>query len=90
MVRPTIVQPPLTQMLPLVQPVNLTCQATGNPPPMYQWYRDGEVVSGANLSYLYIHEVAPSDRGEYTCIATNQAGSVSSLPGLLLLEGEYS
>ena len=85
--RPAITQPPQEQSVVLVQAVNLTVKARGNPPPSYQWFRDGVEIPEAILPYLYIREVTPGDRGNYTCTATNQEGSVVSSPGLLSIEG---
>ena len=71
----------------LSKPLNLTCDAMGNPLPSYQWYRDDEPIEGANLPYLYISEATPEDRGSYTCVATNENGNTSSNPGLTTIPG---
>ena len=73
----------------LVQPLNLTCEAVGHPPPQYQWYKDDELISGAVLPYLYIPEITPSDRGSYTCVASNRAGEDESTPGTVTIPGVY-
>lgn len=86
---PEIVRQPHSVQALLHQPVNLTCIADGNPAPRYRWWRDGEVMEGLALPFLYIHEARPSDRAFYKCEASNSEGSeVSqeahlSIPGLL-------
>ena len=85
---PNITQPPQEETPALAQPVKLTCEAQGYPPPLYHWFQDGVKIPGATLPYLYIREVAPGDRGNYSCTATNRAGSVTSSPGLLRVKGK--
>ena len=85
---PSITQPPQSQSHSLGQPVNLTCGADGNPPPLYQWFRDGTEIPGASLPYLYLSVVTPGDRGNYTCTASNEGGTATSSPGLLSITGD--
>ncbi len=86
---PEIVQQPQSVQAMLHQKVNLTCVATGTPAPRYLWRKDGEVIEGLALPFLYFHEVRPSDRAFYTCEADNSEGRVTSevahlsIPGLL-------
>ena len=84
---PIIVESPNDTSVDLSEPLNLTCDAMGNPPPSYQWYRDDVLIEGANLPYLYIPEATPEDRGSYTCVATNENGNTSSNPGLTTIPG---
>ena len=84
---PTIIAIPQDQIISLAQAVNFTCEADGNPPPVYRWYQDGMQVPGANLPNFFIPEISPSNRGNYTCRAINQEGSVESSPGLLTIQG---
>ena len=71
----------------LIQPLNLTCEAVGYPPPTYQWYKDGEPIPGAKLPYLYVPEASPEDRGSYTCVASNDQDVEESSPGLVIIPG---
>ena len=57
--------------------INLTCMATGYPPPTYQWLKDGIPILQETRSYLYIPELSPEDRGNYTCMAHNSKGDAS-------------
>ena len=71
----------------IVHPVNLTCEAEGYPAPSYEWYLDGVLIPGEMLSYLYIPEAQPSDRGNYTCKTINDNGEIESHPALVNLTG---
>lgn len=62
--------------------VTLTCEARGVPPPTLTWMKDGQPLSlHRNLlldgeeTRLQLPDVAPSDGGLYSCVASNQAGS---------------
>ncbi|KAM8887343.1 hemicentin-1 [Spinachia spinachia] len=62
--------------------VTLTCEARGIPPPTLNWLKDGQPLSlHRNLlldgqeTRLQLPDVAPSDAGLYSCVASNQAGS---------------
>ena len=57
---------------------NLTCGATGYPTPIVQWYKDGVQILGENEPLLFISEVLPDDRGNYSCKATNSEGVIES------------
>ena len=87
--KPEIREPPANRTIDVATPVNLTCTATGNPPPNYQWYKDGEPIIGETRSYLYITELLPEERGNYTCVASNSRGS-SSKDAKVDLQGEFS
>lgn len=75
---PNITSPPENITAQLVQPINLTCEADGYPAPTYKWYKDGQLIPGETLPYLYIPEASPESRGSYSCEAVNPGGQVSS------------
>ncbi|XP_004688211.1 PREDICTED: hemicentin-1 [Condylura cristata] len=61
--------------------ISLTCEVSGFPPPDLNWLKNGQpikpnthalIVPGGRT--LQIIRAKVSDGGEYTCIATNQAG----------------
>lgn len=85
---PNITQPPLTTTSGLANPINLTCSAIGNPAPTYEWYKDGILIPGEHLPFLYIAEVLPNDRGNYSCRAVNINGQRFSEPALLTIPGK--
>lgn len=73
------------------QPLTLSCQADGYPVPTYEWYKDGNLISGATRSYLHLREALPDDRGNYSCKAENSEGAIVSdsthvsMPGILCI-----
>ena len=67
--------------------VNLTCLATGDPPPAYTWTKDGlPVDSSVHLENgnrsLVLRDVRSAGSGLYTCVAWNEAGNVSTSTNL--------
>ena len=70
----------------LLSTFNLTCLASENP--LYQWYRDGNLIYNDTKPILTITEALPEDRGFYTCVAVNEAGTSSSQPGLVIIPGK--
>ena len=53
----------------------LECLATSTHPVQYAWRKDGVQVTMNNASILNISRASLSDGGNYTCLATNQAGT---------------
>uniref|UniRef100_A0A3Q0T533 Ig-like domain-containing protein n=1 Tax=Amphilophus citrinellus TaxID=61819 RepID=A0A3Q0T533_AMPCI len=95
-VPPRITVPPGVNHVEPVEPVTviqgslvtLTCEARGVPPPTLTWMKDGQPLSlHRNLlldgqeTRLQLPDVAPSDAGFYSCVASNQAGSSTKIPG---------
>ncbi|XP_074526683.1 hemicentin-1 [Halichoeres trimaculatus] len=73
--------------------VTLTCEARGVPPPTLTWMKDGQPLSlHRNLlldgqeTRLQLPDVASSDAGLYSCVASNQAGSSTKSFNLTVLE----
>ncbi|XP_017880955.1 protein sidekick isoform X4 [Ceratina calcarata] len=58
----------------------LQCQARGNPPPKYKWFKDGVPLSNELTSeyYFRIQSIRREDAGVYHCVATNDVGSIFS------------
>ena len=60
------------------QTSTFTVTATGDSL-MYQWQKDGSnITTGATSATYTIAAVAESDEGEYRCVVTNAANSVTS------------
>ena len=60
------------------QSATFTVTATGDNL-MYQWQKGGSnIASGANVATYTIDMVAESDEGEYRCVVSNAANSVTS------------
>ncbi|XP_039268950.2 hemicentin-1-like [Styela clava] len=64
--------------------ITLTCYASGDPPPTITWLKNGVLIKdGGRFSisdsgtFLTINNAAQSDRGQYTCRATNDVGVIT-------------
>ena len=69
------------------QSVNLTCSATGTDV-VYQWMRNGVIISDDNSNVLRINEIKQSDDGSYHCIASNKGGNTTSNPAMITVYGK--
>ena len=58
--------------------VTFSSVASGSPAPTFQWQKDGILIGGATSSSFMIPSVIAADAGNYSVIATNSAGSVTS------------
>ncbi|MEI9960504.1 MAG: immunoglobulin domain-containing protein [Limisphaerales bacterium] len=64
--------------------MRLNVQASGTEPLSYQWLKGTTVlentgnVSGANTGNLSVSSLSASDSDSYTCVITNDYGSVTS------------
>ena len=45
---------------------------------LYQWQKNGTDISGANSPNLIIQSVAKSDEGHYSCVLSDDTGSITS------------
>ncbi|XP_065918194.1 contactin-3-like isoform X2 [Dysidea avara] len=68
------------------QSTQLTCNALGTDI-VYQWMKDGVVVSGTNSNMLRITNIEESDEGVYKCMASNKGGLVESNPATITVYG---
>jgi hypothetical protein len=50
----------------------------------YQWFKDGQPVSGQPSAFLTLNSPVVSDTGPYTCVATNAAGSTATRAATLI------
>ena len=71
----------------IIQPLQLVCRALGTDI-VYQWTKDGTVVSGANSNMLEITNTMESDEGVYKCVASNKGGMVESNPATVTIYGK--
>lgn len=57
----------------------ISCQATGKPPPIIQWLRNGRTVGSnpPNIDYadLILENTQTIQAGVYTCLSSNEGGS---------------
>ena len=77
-VRPTIASPPLAQTVAVGQPLRLAVSALGSPAPALQWMKDGVAIPGAKSAVYFVAAATESDGGNYSVIATNAAGAITS------------
>jgi len=57
---------------------SFSAAASGTPAPSFQWYRDGQAISGATGSSYTVTDGRLPDQGNYTVTATNSCGSATS------------
>ena len=86
---PVIALSPSNSSIPIHTPLNLSCMATGAPPPEYTWFKDGVLIPGETKPFLYIPELQPNDRGSYRCKATNPLGESTSERANLMIPGMF-
>ncbi len=77
-VAPTFTLQPVGANLSTGGSVTLTSTATGSPTPTYQWRKNGTNVLGATASVFAISNAQVSDSGDYTVVASNSGGNVTS------------
>ncbi|MDX2188612.1 MAG: DUF5010 C-terminal domain-containing protein [Bacteroidota bacterium] len=75
---PSINSQPNNATAPQGGSVTFNVQASGNPSPSYQWYKNNNVISGANASSLSINNAQSADAGSYKVVVSNSQGSVTS------------
>jgi hypothetical protein len=80
---PTVLMPPQTQTVEAGDTVYLTVNATGYPPPVYQWYLNGTNLLSCTSSNLVLTNILFSQSGSYTVVVTNLFGAVTSAPAML-------
>ena len=84
-VAPLITTNPIAQTVKLGTNVTFTASASGLPAPGYQWRFNGTNILGATNSSYTLASVAATNTGNYSAIATNSAGSVTSSNAALAL-----
>ena len=78
---PSIMVQPVDQSVYAGQPVRFSVTATGDTAVSYQWRKNGFPISGATAATLNIPVALTADSGAaISVIATNSAGSASSVP----------
>lgn len=65
----------------------LAVEVSGIPVPALQWTRNGALIPGATGSTFTIADSKSTDSAEYTVIATNIAGTITSSPATVLVYG---
>src|SRR6266700_1128822 len=65
--------------------VTLVASSDGSPAPSFQWRKNGVDISGAVNATLVLNAVTLADAATYTAIASNEAGSATSNPLVLIV-----
>ena len=70
--------------------LKLYCDAVGNPPPKFQWFKEDSPIRGASDRELLKHNVCQDDSGTYRCQIYNDAGEsiVSSSASVVVIKGK--
>ncbi|CAH2316004.1 hemicentin-2 [Pelobates cultripes] len=83
MERPKTTAVKSSMQVPVGEKAVLECSTEGLPPPLIVWYKgDQELagpLSGSRNGQLTLQEVKEEDAGEYTCVASNEAGTSSDV-----------
>lgn len=77
-IAPSITTQPASQAVTAGSTVSFTVVAAGTPAPTYQWRKSGTAISGATSATLTLSAVSSADAADYSVVATNSAGSVTS------------
>lgn len=60
------------------QPASFSVTVTGNPPPTFQWRKDGVEIDGATASEFTIAITDLDDAGNYDVVVSNSEGTITS------------
>ncbi|XP_056628956.1 hemicentin-1 isoform X2 [Triplophysa dalaica] len=80
---PSVVVSPQTQSFSMGAELHISCSVSGSPPPKVFWSHGNIFLSKnhrmsiSESGTLTIRRAAPVDAGNYTCLATNEAGTAS-------------
>ena len=83
-IAPSIVNPPLGQVITVGQPVTFSITTNGTGPLTYQWLKNGTAISGATSSTFSITSVASGNAGNYSVSITSSFGSATSSAATLI------
>lgn len=75
---PEIVAQPESQTVTAGEAVSFSVVATGVPAPAFVWWKDDEIIAGADEATLHFGAVLTVDAGTYAVVVSNAAGSVTS------------
>ena len=82
---PIITTQPLDESVDQDGSASLQVVASGEPLLTYQWFQDGNPISGATSAILRLTSAQPSNAGTYTVIVANEIGTVTSNPASLVV-----
>src|SRR5690606_33494997 len=67
--------------------LTLSVEASGSGPLQYQWFKNGNAITGAASATLFIPFAEATDAGTYTARVVNSAGSAGSEPAVIVVLG---
>jgi hypothetical protein len=79
----SLAMPPPTQTAEAGAVVNFAALVTGFPPPTYQWFFNGNALTGCTNSVLWLSGIQASNVGAYTLVVSNATGAITSAPAML-------
>jgi hypothetical protein len=68
------------------QAASFCVQAAAIPEASYQWFKNGQAISGATNAVLSLEAVSAHDAGDYSVTIKNPSGSVTSHAATLTVE----
>jgi len=80
---PTILTQPSGGYVGAGNPLNLSVYATGKSMLLYQWYKNGQAIAGANSSTYSVNVAETSDAGTYEVLVSNSLGSADSSQAII-------
>jgi len=80
---PVFSEQPVSQTIGQGSTVVFAARASGYPTPTFQWLFNGSQIAGATDPEFVISGASAANAGQYTCVASNQSGSVNSSPAQL-------
>ncbi len=83
---PGIITSPESRRFQSGRSAHLTVVAYGSPPLSFEWYRDGQSVSGQTNSIFFIDQAFKRDAGVYHAVVRNAFGTATSLMATLSVE----
>jgi len=85
LVPPTFTLQPASQTVLAGSTVSFSARASGTLPLSYQWQINGTNLGGATAANLTLNNVQPADAGNYTVVATNAGGTLTSAVATLVV-----
>jgi hypothetical protein len=80
---PILATTPPTQTAEIGSATVFRALASGFPPPTYQWFFNGNALTGCTSFVLCLSNVGPSHVGAYAVVVSDVYGSVTSAPAML-------
>ena len=80
---PVIVTQPVGRSVAIGDPFSLSVLVGGSEPLEYQWFLDGNPITGATAATYSVATADETDAGDYTVTITNPVGSASSNPAFV-------